>query len=195
MLIDDDAGFVKSQIEHHARTAAWHASNKREEKEARHRGLQKRFQELHTKIRYHMNNPPAPKIVSNEIGNRLGDLSDLPEEIKNQLVSVHSDEYEEQVLSVLKNLYGGIANVDELFVGMFRKYEIKDKDREYLARKLYRMTKSKTIFSVPKKKGIYSIAPPETAGKPSAKKPEVVNRDDIIGGIDQFATKNTKSVE
>ena len=89
-----------------------------------------------------------------DLGRRFGDMSDLPDELKNQLQAGRVGELEQEVIAVLDELYGGVANVDEILVGLYRKQE-KIHPRQYIANKLYRMVSAGQIESVPKKKGVY----------------------------------------
>ncbi len=95
------------------------------------------------------------------VGTRLGDTGDLPESLRKQLNSGKLDELESRVTRVLKQRYEGVANVDELMVGLYRDFEYVVEDRRAFSNKLYRMQKAGLIESVPKRKGVYSI--PSTA--------------------------------
>lgn len=90
-----------------------------------------------------------------EVGKRIGDLQDLPEELKAQLQLSKLDALDEQILSVIKNRYEGVANIDEILVGLFRDNHVVQK-RPLVASRLYRMGKDKIIYPVPKKKGVYA---------------------------------------
>jgi hypothetical protein len=92
-----------------------------------------------------------------QIGNRIGDISDLPEALRNILSFGKLDELEMQITTILKDLYGGTASLDELLVGLYRRYGVIPEDRRTLANKLYRMIRAGLIESVPKRKGIYRI--------------------------------------
>ncbi len=91
------------------------------------------------------------------VGRRLGDLSDLPEEIRRQLQVSKLDDLEEKIVSTLRNRFEGVANVDELIVGLYRDHQHFADDRRFLANKLYRMCRSGVLESVPKRKGVYKI--------------------------------------
>ncbi len=90
-----------------------------------------------------------------KLGRRLGDLGDLPEELRSQLQATKKDELENQIIQVLDELYQGMANIDEILVGLYRKYEVNQK-RQFIANKLYRMTQDELIYSVKGKKGVYT---------------------------------------
>ena len=72
-----------------------------------------------------------------KLGKRLGDVSDLPEELKEELQSIKISELDEQILSIIQEDLGGIANLDEILVGMYRKYG-KVQKRQFVAGKAYR---------------------------------------------------------
>lgn len=90
-----------------------------------------------------------------KLGRRIGDLSDLPEELRAQLQITKTDELEDQVMQVMNEMYAGMANIDEIMVGIYRKFQAIQK-RPYLSNKLYRMAQAGLIYSVKGKKGAYS---------------------------------------
>lgn len=159
MFIDEEIEFIKSQIDHHRRSVE-HFYEKRDHiKVKRHQGILRRFEQILPKI--HKCNaveagakPSRPE--SDKIGSRLGDLSDLPEEIRSQLVSVQRDELEQRILDVVAEAFDGVATIDEIMVGLYR-HAGEIHKREALATKIYRMTKKELLFSVPLKKGVYSL--------------------------------------
>jgi hypothetical protein len=95
--------------------------------------------------------------IPKDLGRRLGDLSDLPEALRKQIVAVKLDDLEEKIVSTLKTRFGGIANLDELMVGLYRDHQHITEDRRKLANKLYRMQQAGLIESVPKRKGVYKL--------------------------------------
>jgi hypothetical protein len=92
-----------------------------------------------------------------DVGGRIGDISDLPEEIKEQLALAQVDEMEKRIIHTLETRYGGVANLDEIIVGLYRDFRYVSEDRRKLNNKLYRMSKRDLIESVPKKKGVYKL--------------------------------------
>jgi hypothetical protein len=96
--------------------------------------------------------------VEDEIGSRVGNTDDLPKEILEQLSSVQLDALESKILAVLKEKYGGAANLDEVIVGLYREYKYVSGNRRDINNKLYRMMKKGILSSVPKKKGAYKVA-------------------------------------
>jgi hypothetical protein len=89
-----------------------------------------------------------------DLGRRLGDLSNLPDELKSQLQATKVGELDASIMDVLETQLDGVGNVDEILVGIYRKTGEIHK-RQYISNKLYRMAQAGMIVSVPKKKGVY----------------------------------------
>lgn len=83
----------------------------------------------------------------------INDYEKLPEIIKKELLFGNLGDLSEKIIDVLK-FYEGMANIDEIIVGMYRNYGI-IKTRDYYVSKLYKMARKKVLFSMPKRKGIY----------------------------------------
>lgn len=86
-------------------------------------------------------------------GRRIGKLDDLPQELRKQLQSRNKDEIELKLFDIINDLEG-IATLDEVLVGYYRKYSDVLK-KSFLTNRLYRMIKNGVIVS--DKKGIYKI--------------------------------------
>ncbi|WP_422364562.1 hypothetical protein [Pyruvatibacter mobilis] len=101
----------------------------------------------------------------------LGNISDLPEELRAELSIAKTDELEDQIVTVI-NAYGGTASLDQILVGLFRRFKVVQK-RRFLQNKLYRMT---MVWSVDGRKGVYTTTePPEgtaETGKATVKEDE-----------------------
>lgn len=95
--------------------------------------------------------------ILDKVGNRLGDLSDLPEALRKQLNAGKMDALEEKILKTMRQRYEGVASIDEVIVGLFRDFQYVTEDRRTLANKLYRMTKAGHLESVPKRKGVWRV--------------------------------------
>jgi hypothetical protein len=104
--------------------------------------------------------PRMSDVLPQNLGRRVGDLSDLPAELRAELQVAKIGELEQQIIAVLMGL-DGVANVDEILVGLWRS-EGKLLKRQYVANKLYRMGQARQIASVPKKKGVYRTIVSET---------------------------------
>lgn len=168
MFVDEEVEFVKSQIAHHTRSIRYHEGRKDEPKARRHRGILRRFEELLTKIE--LINEEYPDHINGEIsirkiepiGGRLGNVEDLPDEIRSQLISVQYDELETQIIAVINEQFSGIATIDEILVGLWRVHHDVHQ-RDGLANKIYRMTRKEYLHSVAGRKGVYSTKPVELA--------------------------------
>lgn len=90
-----------------------------------------------------------------KIGKRLGNLQDIPDELKRELNTFQKSEEDSKIIEVIRT-FEGIANIDEVLVGFYRKFgEIKK--RKDIALKLYRLSRAGILLTVPKKKGVYEI--------------------------------------
>lgn len=86
----------------------------------------------------------------------LGNIHDLPEELLGELSVAKTDELEDQIVTVI-NAYGGTASLDQILVGLFRKFDTIQK-RRFVQNKLYRMP---MVWSVEGKKGHYTTKEPK----------------------------------
>jgi uncharacterized LabA/DUF88 family protein len=91
-----------------------------------------------------------------KVGKRIGNISDLPELLRNQLQAAKTDELERQVLEVLEG-FEGVANIDEILVGLYRRFSL-IQERAFISNKLYRMQKAGHLISVKGKRGVYQVA-------------------------------------
>ncbi len=171
MFIDEEIEFIKSQIAHHRRSVEFFFSKKDAAKANRHTGILRRFEEILPKMEKIAEHgvpvaPPPAAIDTDKIGSRFGNISDLPPELRDQLVSIQHDEFEQKILDVIADEYGGIATIDEIMVGLYRTYEEIHK-RDALATKIYRMTRKELLFSVKGRKGVYSLTNDNPETEPS----------------------------
>jgi septal ring factor EnvC (AmiA/AmiB activator) len=91
------------------------------------------------------------------VGRRIGDISDLPEALRKQLQVARLDDLEEKIIKTIKERYENIATIDEIMVGLYRDFNHVIEDRRQLANKLYRMTKSGHIESVKERRGVFKL--------------------------------------
>jgi hypothetical protein len=164
MLVDADIEFVKSQIDHHRKSITFHEKRQDQPKVNRHRGILRRFEDLLPKLEHLIGLPisPSSDLKEVKIGSRIGNIDDLPEAIRAQLVSFQMDELEAQILDLLNDKLDRVATIDEILVGLWRSHAV-EHQREQLANKIYRMTRKEQLFSVSGKKGVYSTLPVEEA--------------------------------
>ena len=97
------------------------------------------------------------KDIPQNFGRRFGEIDDLPDSLKAQLQAIKIGDVEQVIIDMLRDDFEGIANLDEILVGLYRrKREVFE--RQFISNKLYRMNKAGLIASVPKKKGVYRSA-------------------------------------
>jgi hypothetical protein len=85
-----------------------------------------------------------------------GDVEGLPEELLKEL-SISEDRTEFAILNVLEEA-GGIATLDQLLIGVYKKTKEVLK-RPAMTSRLYRMGQKELIWGLPGKKGLYSNHP------------------------------------
>ena len=97
------------------------------------------------------------KSSSNSIYITPNDLIGLPPELIAELNITESDKQDFLLMEVIDDL-GGIASIDKIMIQVYRKTgEILE--RQKLGAKLYRMISKSLIYSLPSKKGVYSLQP------------------------------------
>lgn len=86
-------------------------------------------------------------------------IADLPDELLKELNVTKTDDFENQVFTLVKAA-GGKADLDTILVGFYRRYGTVHQ-RRYMQNRLWRMTqKDGVLWSVPDKKGWYATEPP-----------------------------------
>ena len=85
------------------------------------------------------------------------ELDDLPDELINELSVSKADKVEYLILTALDK-QGGFASLDRLLVAIYKDGGVILK-RTVLNNRLYRMASKGLIYSVPDKKGVYSLTP------------------------------------
>ncbi len=86
----------------------------------------------------------------------LGNIHDLPSELLGELNVTKTDELDDQLVTII-NSYDGEASLDQILVGLYRKFQVIQK-RRFVQNKLYRM---EMIWSVDGRKGVYTTTEPE----------------------------------
>lgn len=97
------------------------------------------------------------KDILNSIGKRIGDITDLPNDLRKQIIASNLDELEEKIVGTMRIRYDGVANIDEIIVGLYRDYKYITKERRLLGTKLYRMRRSGIIQVIPNIRGAYKV--------------------------------------
>jgi hypothetical protein len=86
----------------------------------------------------------------------LADTSDLPPELLKELSNVQADELETQIFAVL-GAGGGSADLDQLLIGLFRRYGTVHK-RRFLQNKLWRMVRKGDLDKADQR-GLFRLIP------------------------------------
>lgn len=115
----------------------------------------------------------------------IGDIHDLPQDLLDELSIATADEIEDQIVTVI-NAYGGTATLDQILVGLYRKFKTAQK-RRFLQNKLYRMP---MVWSIPGKKGIYSTEEPQPQESTDSAE-EVV----LVEDVDKILGRTSESMQ
>ena len=87
------------------------------------------------------------------------DLSGLPPELLAELSAAQVDVLERQIVSVLQTL-GGSADLDQILIGLYRKFEVVQK-RRFLQNKLWRMVRKGQVQKTKSARGIFRLDAPK----------------------------------
>lgn len=96
--------------------------------------------------------------ITRPIPQTLGDLSDLPDELKAELSAIKTDDLENQIFTII-NAAGGEANIDTILIELFRRFDVVQK-RTYITNKLWRMTQKEGLIWAAEGKGYYTTTEP-----------------------------------
>ena len=108
------------------------------------------------------------KRLTTAVPPEIGNIHDLPGEVLDELSIATSNTIDDQLVTVV-NAYGGTATLDQILVGLYRKFKVFQK-RRFLQNKLYRMP---MVWSLPGKKGVYTTEQPEEEPEPEAEEDSV----------------------
>lgn len=119
--------------------------------------------EIAEKVFLKIKNEEQPMLKDNNVSStqlstgspRFRDYSQLPQDMLEELQGKRNDVYTTQVCDLLRE---GPLDTSQIYVGLYVTYGRKDK-RARLAVKLSNMKKAGHIYSVPGKRGCYSLDP------------------------------------
>ena len=97
------------------------------------------------------------EIRQNQLFISPSEFEDLPPEMQKALGMSESDKAEMRILQTIEDI-GGVCSLDVLMVKLFQRFK-EVNDRRQLQTKLLRMIKKGILYSVPKKKAVYSLKP------------------------------------
>lgn len=158
-ILADFLPFLKEQTEYHDRQLVRFRSDPT--KKRRHEEIAKTFRELVAAALAHQTqSESAGPISSPNTALTPADLAGLPPELLEQLNLSESDAQDMQIINVV-NAAGGVMSLDKLLIAIYRQTGEVHK-RPKLTARLYRMVQKGIIFTVPKKKGLYTTTQPES---------------------------------
>lgn len=92
-----------------------------------------------------------------KIGTRLGNIDDLPEELKKQIPEFALGGLDEQVYTVLKEDLDGVASLSEIIVALYQRFKVSDKTRAEITDAIYRLIRKKVVQGVKGRKAVYML--------------------------------------
>jgi hypothetical protein len=156
-MLANFSSFVNEQVSVQTRLAAKYSRD--EKRQALHLGSARKFQELAEAVtqadKLLDDSAPRTQVQTPVLTLKPDELEGLPSELLNELSDGAVPDKAELVLFQVIDERGGIASLDQILVGLYRKSGELMK-RNTLTSKLYRMAQKGQIFTVPEKKGVYS---------------------------------------
>ena len=95
--------------------------------------------------------------ILKKVGTRLGNIDDLPEELKKQIPEFALGGLDEQVYNVLKENLEGIASLSEIMIALYQRYKVMDKNRQEVTEAVYRLIRKKVVVGVKGRKAVYKL--------------------------------------
>ena len=163
-IIDEKISFVKEQIDFQEKQAkkfssdAWRqglhkgSADKYRDLVSFIESQQKKIEELEISNAFDKASPPSQL---SQFNLSFEEVQALPEDLIKELSFSDSDKTEFLIQNLIAE-YGGLASLDRILVGIFKKTGEVHK-RNAITAKVYRMVNKGMLFSVPTKKGVYSI--------------------------------------
>jgi hypothetical protein len=96
------------------------------------------------------------------------DMTDLPPELLRELSIGQVDPLDAQIVEVLSSS-GGSANLDQILIGLFRKFQVIQK-RRFLQNKVWRMIRKGRLYKAPGTRGVFCLAPQKNRRRNNRKK-------------------------
>lgn len=92
-----------------------------------------------------------------KVGTRLGNVDDLPENLRKQIPEFIIEGLDEQVYTVIKEDLEGIGSLSEIMIALFRRFKITDKSRTEITEVVYRLIRKKMLTNIKGRKAIYAL--------------------------------------
>lgn len=158
--LDDQIVFLNEQFEFHKARAEQYKGDPNPYRHAKHtevatyfKGIKATLISLHQEINEKLD---EKKDTSRPfLSLTQEDLESLPEEQIKELSISSADKAEFSIISMLEK-HGGIMSLDQIIVALFRETNEVQKRATVTAR-LYRMGQKTMLYTVPLKKGVYSL--------------------------------------
>ncbi|RKQ71808.1 hypothetical protein DES40_1138 [Litorimonas taeanensis] len=113
--------------------------------------------------------------ITKPVPKTLGDISDLPEELRAELSAIKTDDVEDQIFTIINASDDREANIDTILVELYRRFGTVHK-RNYITNKLWRMVnKSEMLWNGESGKGYYTTKEPNNSGDTATQR----NSDDL----------------
>ncbi|MGB7815631.1 MAG: hypothetical protein WBL28_04685 [Methylotenera sp.] len=159
--VDDYIAFVKKQIDYQDRRAVMTRGDSK--KNPFHVETAKQFRIMLEFLESLSNEPTLVKNVISDI-NPIApllpkELVGLPQELIDELSAKGTDKQELLIMELIEAA-GGTLSLDRILIGIYNKSGVIMK-RPAATAKLYRMIQKEMIYTVPKKKGIYTTIKPK----------------------------------
>lgn len=92
-----------------------------------------------------------------KVGTRLGNVDDLPENLRKQIPEFIIEGLDEQVYTVIKEDLEGIGSLSEIMIALFRRFKVTDKSRTEITEVVYRLIRKKMLTNIKGRKAIYAL--------------------------------------
>ena len=148
--------FIKDQIAHQERSAAYYAEKHDEMRALAYQDRAKKLEEMWSDIQSAAQAYPQPSIEA-QFHLLPEELVGLPAELIKEL-GINESDRKEYLLIELINKLGGITSINKLLVALFKETQEVEK-RSRLVGRLYRMQNKGMIYTSPDRKGVYSTKP------------------------------------
>ncbi len=124
--------------------------------------------------------------ILEKVGTRLGNIDDLPEELKKQIPEFALEGLDEQVYIVLKDDLDGVASLSEVMIALYHHFKIFNKSRAEITDAIYRLIRKKMVKGIKGRKAIYALMSLDTD---SVQQSDIVADEENIKTFNQELTK------
>lgn len=90
------------------------------------------------------------------VGHRLGNLNEIPEELRLQIPEFNLGGLDERCYKVLKEDLGGVASLSEIMIAHYNHFKTFDTRKSFVDA-IYRLIRKKLVVKVEKMKSVYRL--------------------------------------